>query len=172
MLKNVRNFWSSRKCHACLYPKERDGISAIRLCTPGICRGVKGHASLALIRYASALKSLLAGVERLDAILSIHPTDGLLSLSMRTCLWRRSLTTCSITSHNSTRPAISRSELVMVPPGLSSVWSWAFMLSGHSTLNTVGTHAVVIPNTTPPAPSFDALTMPTTLSLPGISYLT
>ena len=134
--------------------------------------GVSGHASFALIRYTSARSSSPAERDRLDAIRSIQETDGLLSLSMRACLCRRCSTTCSITSQRRIRPAISRSEFVIFPSGLSSVWRSALTCSGHSILNTVGLHLMVMPNTTPPTPSLEASTMPATSGSPGTSCLT
>ena len=171
-MKKVRKSLSLRKHHSFLYPNERDGISAILLWTPGMWRGVIGQASFALMRYASARSSSAAGRDRLDAIRSTHETDGLLSLNRRVCLCRRSSTTCSITSQSRINPAISKSEFVIDPSGLSSVWRSAFTSSGHSSLNTVGLHLKVMPNTIPPTPSFDASTMPATSGSPGASCLT
>ena len=137
-------------------------MSDILLWIPGICNGVMGHAVLALIRNASTLRSSAAGRERFDAILSTQDTDGLLSLRSRMCLCFKSRTMCSTISQRNTRPAISRSEFVILPSGFCSVWSWGVMLAGHLNQKTVGAHPLFMPNTTPPTPSPEASTIPPT----------
>ena len=127
-----------------------------------MCNGVMGQANLALIRNASTLRSSPAGSERFDAILSTHDTDGLLSLRSRMCLCFKSPTMCSTMSQRRTRPAISKSEFVILPVGLLSVWSWDVMLAGHLNRKTVGGHPLFMPNTTPPTPSPEASTIPPT----------
>ena len=127
-----------------------------------MCSGVIGHALFALIRNASIPRSSPAGRERFDAILFTQDTDGLLSLRSKMCLCFKSPTICSTINHRNTRPAISRSEFVILPSGFCSVWSWEVMLAGHLNRNTVGLHPIFMPNTTPPTPSPDASTMPPT----------
>jgi len=69
--------------------------------------------------------------------------------------------TSSITSHNMRRPAISRSELVMVPVGLASEIMLSVMSCGHWSRNTIGATARRSPMMTPPSPCPEASVMPT-----------
>ena len=131
-----------------------------------------GHAFVAHRRLARIRKSSPAGNDLFEAILSIHATEGLLSLSSTMCLWRSSGATCSIMSHKNTRPAISRSELVIVPSGFASVCSCRRTSSGHSNRNTDGTTSSVKPKMTPPTPSPDASTIPAMLGSPRNSWRT
>mmetsp|Transcript_6117 Transcript_6117/g.13830 ORF Transcript_6117/g.13830 Transcript_6117/m.13830 type:complete len:217 (+) Transcript_6117:334-984(+) len=75
-------------------------------------------------------------------------------------------------SHKKTRPAISKSELVIVPFGLFSVCSCRFTSSGHSNRKTVGTTSSVMPKMTPPTPSPEASTIPAMLGSPRTSWRT
>lgn len=138
-------------------------MSEILLWTPGMSRGVIGHAFLVLIRSASTLRSSTAGSNRFDAILSTHDTDRPLLLRSRMCLCFKSPTACSTSSQRKTKPANSRSKLVtLLPLGFCSVCSWDVMLAGHLNRNTVGLHPIFMPNTTPPTPLPDASTIPPT----------
>ena len=77
----------------------------------------------------------------------------------------------SITSHSSSSHAISKSEFVMRPFGLASARTSSFTSFGHSTQNTVGTHAFVCPTMTPPTPFSDASLIPTNRGTPDNSSL-
>ncbi len=65
-------------------------------------------------------------------------TVGLLSLKSATLFSTRHEHTCSIISHNMRRPAISRSELVNVPPLFLSDMTNLVMSGGHCNRNIVG----------------------------------
>jgi len=92
----------------------------------------------------------LATRDCLEARRLTQPIDGELSPSIAMCFSWRGLHTPSIVSHNSNRPAISRSEFVMVPLGFSNDTNCEQMSSGHCHQKTVGVHADSLPNTTPP----------------------
>ena len=150
------------QCHSGTLPKERDGISAIAFSFPGMWSGVRGQADARLSRNASARTSCAATREWRDAIRSTQLTVGELSLSNATCLWAIDPQTPSIHSHNKSRPAISRSELVNVPRGFVNEMTLEVMSAGHWRRNTVGGHPIPSPSMTPPTPKLDASTIPMT----------
>jgi hypothetical protein len=96
-----------------------------------------------------------------EAMRCTQLTEGLLSLNSATLFSTRLVHTCSIMSHNRRRPAISRSEFVIVPPVFFSDIIAAVISGGHWNRNTVGQHSESSPRITPPAPKLDASHMPT-----------
>ena len=87
-------------------------------------------------------------------------TEGELSLKSAICLWQRSFAVPSMQSHKSRYPAISRSELVSLPLGLSKDATSFRISSGHCKRKTVGVISDSSPMTTPPTPWLEASTMP------------
>ena len=152
-------------------PNDRDGISAIPLCFPGMCSGVNGDASLTFIRSASAMSKSAATLEDLVAILVTHEIDGELSLNSATCLCRKHGAIASSTSQHNNNPASSKSEFVMGPFGFSIVQTSACTSGGHSSRKTVGMHLSISPNATPPVPSCAASMMPIKCGYPVMSSL-
>jgi len=69
--------------------------------------------------------------------------------------------TSSMMSQRSNSPAISKSEFVNRPPGLSCVLTSCLMSSGHASLKTVGVHPSFSPSITPPTPCLEASFTPT-----------
>ena len=103
------------------------------------------------------------------AICSTQLTVGLLSLNSAMRFSVRGPHTCSIMSHNSTRPASSRSEFVIFPFGFASDVILAVMSGGHCSLNTVGRHSDSSPMMTPPTPWLEASTTPIKSGHPATS---
>ena len=87
-------------------------------------------------------------------------TDGELSLKSAMCLWQRSFAVPSMHSQRRRYPAISRSEFVILPLGLSKDTTSFRISSGHCKRNTVGGISESSPMTTPPTPWLEASTMP------------
>ena len=149
------------QCHAGLLPNDLDGISEMALHFPSICRVVRGQVLLAFMRSASAWTKCSAITDLRDASLVTHATVDELSLKRATHFSCTESQTPSITSHRRSIPAISRSELVMLPVGFANNFMSALISGGHSQRNTVGTHVESSPTTTPPTPWLEASTMPT-----------
>ncbi len=160
-LKSVSKSSSGLHVHFGLLPKDRDSTSDIAFRLPSMCIGVSGHACWVFNRRARACIRFSATDDFFDASRVTHPIVGKLSLNNVTRFLRRLLHTPSITSHSISRPAISRSEFDIFPFGFCTVFISFLISVGHSYRNTVGVHADVSPNTTPPTPCPDALTMPT-----------
>ena len=131
-LKSVSSSLSDLQCHLGSDPKEREGISASAFFFPGMCTGVSGQEFETLIRNARARMRWAAILECFDAMRVAQLTVGELSLRIATCRFFRSPPTCSTHSHNSSNPAISRSELVRVPVGLSKDTTLLDTSGGHS----------------------------------------
>ena len=112
-----------------------------------------------LRRRVSARTSWAATRDVRDAIFVTQLTDGELSLNKAMCLWARSGAIPSRHSQRSRYPAISRSELVIFPLGLSIEISSFVMSGGHCNRKTVGGRSKSSPMTTPPAPWLEASTM-------------
>ncbi len=144
-----------------LLPKDQDGMPEIAFRLPLMCIGVSGHACWVFSWSARACIRFSAIIDLLDASRVTHPTVGKLLLNSVKRFLQRSLHTPSITSHSMSRPAISRSEFDIFPFGFCDILMLFLMSLGHSQWNTVGVHADVSPNITPPTPCPDASTMPT-----------
>ena len=140
------------QCHSLLLPNDRDGTSAISFFFPSMCVVISGHAFFALRRSANACTNCSATCDCFDASLFIQLIEGVLLPNSAIVFSVRSPPTPSITSHASTNPAISRSELVSLPAGLLNDFTSSVISSGHLHLNTVGIHLDPSPNTTPPTP--------------------
>jgi hypothetical protein len=168
-LNNVSNSSLVSHFHARLLPKEHEGMSEIALRSPSIWAGVSGHARTSFTRRARACTRCSATCDHLDTNRVAHPTVGELSLNNVIHFLQRLPHTPSITSHSRTSPAISRSELVKVPLGISKVFMLLFMSGGHSHQNTVGVHADSSPKMTPPIPCPKAFIIPTKSGHPNTS---
>jgi hypothetical protein len=131
--------------------------------------GVSGHAHWIFSRNANACMRCSATIDRFEARRVIQPIVGKLLLNSVTCFSRRGLHTSSITSHNIRRPANSRSELLIVPVGLSNDTTLLRMVSGHCHRKIVGVHADSSPKITPPTPWLDASTIPMKSGHPHIN---
>ena len=121
---------------------------------PATCTMLSGAACEIRRRSASALTSLAAIFDFGD-IFDAHDTEGVLSQ------WRSSVrclvtATPSQTNHWSNTPAISRSELVMVPLGFLSDTTLSVMSCGHCSLHTMLWNDPARHIKTPPAPSAEA----------------
>ncbi len=122
---------------------------------------MSGHVFVTFRQRARARTSFAAIRDFLDAIFSTQLIVGELSLNKATCLCATSRTMASMQSHSNSRPAISRSELVIEPCKLSDDTKLAAMSFGHSRQKTVGGISESSPITMPPTPWLEALTIPT-----------
>ena len=159
-LNNVSRSVSLLHVHLGSEPNDRDGMSVMELSTPAIWSGVRGEAFASCSRSASARTSWIATLECLAARRCTQWTVGELSLNNATCAFFNTGQTVSMTSHNIRRPAISRSEFVMVPRGFLSVTMLDVMSSGHWRQKTVGVTPLFSPRITPPRPDPEASVMP------------
>ena len=155
-----KNYSSVVQCHFGSLPNDRDGISGIALRDPAMCMGVSGDTPTCFIRSASARSNWPAMSDPRAAIRRTQQTVGELSLNKPTCDSRRWGHTSSITSHRMSKPAISKSELVMLPFGLRTETKSAEMSGSYWSRNTVGVQALASPMMTPPTPCFDASLTP------------
>jgi hypothetical protein len=89
-------------------PNDLEGTSEIELSLPSMWSVVKGQVLLVLIRRASACTKCSETSDFREARRFVHPTTGELSLHSATRF-------ASITNQRMRTPAISKSELVMVP---------------------------------------------------------
>jgi len=160
VLKSVSKSSSVLQNHFGVEPNERDGMSVIAFCSPGMWREVNGEDRVICKRNARARKSCVATLDLREAKRSTQETVGELSLKRATCASVRSVQTPSIASQSYNRPAISTSEFVMVPFGLLKETMLSVISCGHCTLNTVGGISLHSPTTTPPAPKEDASVIP------------
>ncbi len=128
-------------------PNECKGMSVIEFSSPAMWSGVIGHVPFSLSLRASARMRCAKTNDLQVARQHAHPTVGKLSLNKATRFSRRSPQTDFITSHKKSRPAISRSELVIFLARYRFLVSW-----DHSQWNTVGTQASFSPKTMPPTP--------------------
>ena len=159
-LKRVSKSLSVSQRQEGLLPNERDGTLEIAFLLPAIWMGVRGHALCNFRRKAKACIKFSATLERRDPRRATQPINGELSPNSAIHFSASKPLIPSMTSHRSRRPAISKSELLMVPAGLSNESTWVRTSSGHCQRNTVGTHPDSSPTTTPPTPWLEALTMP------------
>ena len=160
-LNKVSKQSSEVQCQFGSLPNDRDGMSVIRFRSPGICNGVRGDNCFNLSQSANARKSWEATLDPLAAIQRTQCTVGELSLKSATCAPGWKLHTFSMTSHNNSSPAISRSEFVMDPVGFVAETRACLMSSGHSRRNTVGVHGHPSPMTIPHTPCLGASLTPT-----------
>ena len=170
-MNTVRKDSSNVQCHTRMLPNDLEGTSEIELSFPSMWSVVKGHALLALIQRASACTKCLVTNNLQEAKRVVHPTAGKLSLKSATHFFCSGWHTASITSQRMRTPAISKSELVMVPVGFENNRTLSVTSCGHSQQNTVGIHSEVLPITTPPIPWFNALIIPTISGQPKMSSL-
>jgi hypothetical protein len=159
-LKRVSKSLSVSHLQAGLLPNERDGTSVIALRSPAIWMGVRGHALCNFRCKAKACIKFSATLEHRDPRRATQPIDGELSPNSTIRFSASEPHMPSMTSHRSRRPAISKSELLMVPTGLSNDTTWVRTSSGHCQRTTVGTNPDSSPTTTPPTPWLEASTMP------------
>jgi hypothetical protein len=109
-LNRVRKDSSDVQCHAGVLPNDLEGTSEIELSLPSMWSVVKGQVLLVLIRRASACTKCSATSDFREARRFVHPTVGVLSLYSAT-------RPASIINQRMRTPAISKSELVMMPIG-------------------------------------------------------
>lgn len=160
-LNKVSNSESVLQNHFGSDPNDRDGMSVIALSTPAICCGVNGEAFVSCKRRARARTSWIAMCECFAARCWTQCTVG--ELLLKSAMWAfvRSWQVASMTSQSISRPAISRSEFVIVPVGLLSETMLSEISFGYCIRNTVGVVDLSSPTMTPPRPCPDASVMPT-----------
>ena len=141
-------------------PNDRDGISASALSSPAMCKVVRGETRLRWMRNASARTNCIARTECFAASRCTQWTVGELSLKSATWLCASGWHMSSIISHSIRSPAISRSELVIIPFGFVADTMLRETSSGHFRRNTVGVTGMFSPTMTPPNPWPDASVMP------------
>jgi len=107
------------------------------------------------MRKARIRRRWAATVDLVESSQVAHATVGELSQPAATWACARSAT-CSRMSQWHNKPAISRSELVSVPVGLSSDTRRHCISGGKGSRQTIGGRYRVPPNHTPPAPCLDA----------------
>ncbi len=144
----MRKVESYIQCHAGLLPKVRDGTSPMAFCFPSMCSVINGHVLFVLSCRASACTECSATRDFWEARCKTQATVGMLLLKSTTHFSAKTQHTPSITSHSSNMPAISRSELVMLPVGFPNDLISFRISSGHSHRNTVGMHSESSPRTT------------------------
>ena len=170
-MNRVRKDSSNVQCHAGVLPNDLEGTSEIALSLPSMWSVVKGHVLLFLIQRASACTKCSATSDLREARRFVHPTAGELSLKSATLFSCKGWHTASITNQRMRTPAISKSELVMVPVWFENNRTLVVTSFGHSQRKTVGMHCDVSPITTPPTPWLDAPTIPMKSGQPDMSSL-
>ena len=170
-LNKVKKDVSDVQCHAGVLPNDLEGTSEIKLRLPSMWSVVRGQVLLVLIRRASACTKCSAISDLREASRFVHPTAGELSLNSATRFSCNGWHTASITNHRMRTPAISKSELVIVPLGFENDRTLSVTSFGHSQQKTVGMHGDVSPTTTPPTPWLDASTIPMKSGHPETSSL-
>jgi hypothetical protein len=110
----------------------RDATSAMSLLIPAMDIVSNGEARCTCCRKARALHRWLPALERDDASRVAHATAGVLSHRMPTWeCWSDVGLIASSTSHPSNTPAISRSEIEIVPLLLAEETNFVEISSGH-----------------------------------------
>jgi hypothetical protein len=122
-----------------------------------------------LYTKAKALTRFSATRDHLEARRATQPIEGEFSPKSAIHFSRSGPHTPSIASQSNKRPAISRSEFVIVPVGLSNKTTCDRMSSGHCQQNSIGVHAESSPKITPPTPWLDASTIPIKSGHPHVS---
>jgi hypothetical protein len=131
--------------------------------------GISGQARWILSHRARAWARCSSTRDRLEARRVTQPIVGELSLNSAIRFSRSGPHTSSIANQSNSRPAISRSEFVIVPFGFSNVFICDRMSLGHCHLNTVGVHPKSSPKITPPTPWLNASTIPMNSGHPQVS---
>ena len=115
-----------------------DATSAMSLSTPAIEMVSSGEALWTCCRSASARHRWLPAVDLADDSLVAHDTAGVLSHKIPTCACVRGTGLMfSSTSQPSKTPAISRSEIGIVPLRLEAETNLSCISFGHSCFHTV-----------------------------------
>lgn len=81
----VRNSTSVLQCHSALRPKDRDGMSDMAFCGPGICIGTNGEAFAIFSRIDSTRSNAAAVFDFFDDIFVSQEIVGVLSFNRATC---------------------------------------------------------------------------------------
>jgi hypothetical protein len=131
--------------------------------------GISGQACWILSCRARAWTRCSATRDRLEARCVTKPIVGELSLNTAIHFSRSGPHTSSIANQSNRRPAISRSEFVIVLFGFSNFFICDRTSLGHCHLNTVGVHPENSPKITPPMPWLDASTIPMKSGHPQVS---
>ena len=131
--------------------KAREAMSAMSLCSPGMCNGVNEDARRSRMRRWRKRRSAPATEDVVvEPFLSQDMAD-VLSAKIPTCLYSKVVKSSSVASHPKTMPASSRSLIVRTP-----LSNRALMSVGHSYCHTTG-GIVSFPDTmTPPEPNLHA----------------
>ena len=166
----LAKFLSVVQCHCRGDPNEREAQSAMRLCFPATCSGVRGQHCLIFMRNARARSNRAPTFDCRDAIRSTQLTEGELSLKRATFLFSNDGCTASITNHIIISPAISRSAMDSRPEGLVIDIRSPRISSGHLPRKTVGGMCDCSPIMTPPNPCPDASVYPTMCGQPPTSW--
>ena len=107
-----------------------------------MCIGVRGEAPFAFILNASARNNNAAIFELFADMRLIHPMVDKLLLNSPVCASLKSTRAYSITSHNDSSPAHSRSEFVIVLLGFGLEIKLSVMSDGQIRQKTAGLHAL------------------------------
>jgi hypothetical protein len=118
-------------------PKEREATSAMSFRQPWMETVTSGEAWLTLIRIMRARTRRWPMRERLEVMRRAQLTVDVLSHHAATCSCLRR-TSISNTRYWRRRPAISRSLMVISPPGLDRETRRAVMSAGHASRQTTG----------------------------------
>ena len=137
----------------------RDATSAISFLIPAIDTVSIGEARWTCWRSANALQRCPPTIDFDDASFVAHATAGVLSQKMPTwaCVRLNGLI-CSSTNQASSTPAISKSDMEIVPFLFLEETKFFWISKGHCILHTVGAIFIVPFTQTPPTPYFDAST--------------
>jgi hypothetical protein len=160
LLKSVSKLLLVLHSHSLTLLNKCKGMSVRAFSMPGIQTGVSGHVCLMLRQRASTRTSCAAIHDFCNAILLTQLTVGKLLLNSAMCLCAKSGAIASTQSHRNSRPAISRSELLSFPAGLSKETRSFDFAVGHWSQKTVGGRSKSSLTTTPPTLWLEALTIP------------
>ena len=131
-VNSVSKSASVLQAHRGSEPNDREGMSVSALSTPAMWSGVSGEHCRAWRRKASARTRCIATRDCFDAKRWTQCTVGVLSLISATCVLAGVGHTASTTSHRSKRPAILRSEFVMVPEGFNAETMLCWIVGGQA----------------------------------------
>ena len=159
-LKNVQKSVWLWKCHAALYPYDRDEMSPSAFRSPSRWRVTSGNTLFFLSRIVSMHRSWFAILNLRNAPLVFHDMVAEFLLQTPACIHLVG-TTPSNTSHPRTSAAISRSKFVMLPGGFAEVTSLYRTSSGQFILHTIGAKAFLpgIHNTPDPSPDASSVAL-------------
>ncbi len=130
----------------------RDAVSAMTFKIPEIDHMMSGEAWLVCSCNTRAQTSLAVTMDLDELSLLAQLTVGVLLHHAAVCT-NLSRVRCSNTKYAASRPAISKSELVMSPFGFEKDTTWFHMFWGNSRCQTVGFRNFDPDIQTPPAPS-------------------